>query len=195
MKTIRNINLILLLAMVLFSACNTAEPEIEAKQLDAYKAELAEFVTAEKAKVQACVIGFNIGDFRTETNFESFKAAYLSALLNAETVINKANVTIAEIVAANNSLSVPGKNFTSNLWTADRRPLNDAIVGAEALFLATPEGTAVGMAPAADKAKFLAAINAAKAVRNTAVSIERQLDEAMQVLSVERAAFANSIIN
>lgn len=194
MKTIKNINLILLLAMVLFSACNTAEPEIEPKQLDAYKAELAEFVTAEKAKVQACVIGFNKGDFRTETNFESFKAAYLSALLNAETVINKANVTIAEIVAANNSLSVPGKNFTSNLWTADRRPLNDAIVGAEALFLATPEGTALGMAPAADKAKFLAALNVAKAVRNTAVSIERQLDEAMQALSVERAAFANSII-
>lgn len=193
MKTFNKINFILILVLALFASCESTESTIELKTLEEYKTELNDFVVREKATVANCVVGYNKGDFRSSINYDAFKDAYSTALSNAETVLKKTDLSIADIVGANKMLGASGKDFTSSLWISDRRPLNDAIVEAEALYNNTEEGSNAGQAPAAAKAAFLTAINAAKTVRGATATIERQVEAAVKKLADDRALFVNSI--
>ena len=193
----RLIFLQLLAGVVLgFSACSNDgdESEVFPKTAEQYKSELKQFVTSEKTLVEKCVVGYNKGDFKSLTNYDTYKAAYLTVLIAADATLAIENITIPEIVIVNKSLSSPGKAFTSNLWISDRRPLNDAIVAAEELNTATPEGTAKGQAPASAKTAFTDAITVAKAIRGSGTTIERQVAEAVTKLGEARQTFSNAIV-
>lgn len=178
-----------------FTACSTdEETEIVPKTLEEYKTEMSQFVNSEKTKVENCVVGYNKGDFKSTTNFDAYCANYLTVLASAEAVLAKPDVTIADIVNANKTLAVPGKNFTSNLWISDRRPLNDLIISAEALNAATTVGTEAGQVPETAKNDFTTAITAAKAVRGASTTIERQVLEAIEKLESAENTFKSAII-
>lgn len=179
-----------------FYGCTADEGETEiiSKTPDQYKLELSQFVASEKAIVEKCVVGYNKGDFKSSTIFEATRSAYLVVLVAAETALEKPDLTIADIVAVNKTLAIPGKAFVSNLWISDRRPLNDAIVAAEELNTNTPEGTAKGQAPAAAKTAFTDAITLAKTVRGSSITIDRQVTEAVEKLAVAKQIFQNAIV-
>ncbi len=179
-----------------FSGCTGDEGETEVipKTLEEYKQELTRFVEAEKAIVEKCVVGYNKGDYKSAATYEETLSAYHGVLLAAEESLKKADLTIAEVVNINKTLASPGKAFVSNLWISDRRPLHEAIVSAEELNTNTAEGTAKGQAPPAAKTAFTDAITAAKAVRGSSYTIDRQVTEAVDKLSAARQAFLNAVV-
>lgn len=190
-----NLPVLLLGFLFAFTSCATEEETvIIPKTLEQYKQEMTQFVASEKAKVQNCVIGYNKGDFKSTTNFDVYPADYLVVLVAAEAVLAKPDVTIAQIVAANKTLAVTGKNFTGSLWISDRRPLNDAIVAAEILNTATLAGTEIGQVSAEAKTAFATAITAAKAVRGASTSIDRQIADAVSKLEGAKVVFQNAIV-
>ena len=196
-KTTRLVSMMTMAGVAfIVSGCSgeSDETEMTPKTIDQYKSELIQFVKSEKTIVDACVVGYNKGDFKSLTTYDTFKADYLAVLVAAETALARDNLTIPDIVAINKSLSGPGKAFTSNLWISDRRPLNDAIVAAEELNTATPEGTAKGEAPPAAKTAFTAAITAAKTVRGAGTTIDRQVTEAVTKLNEAKQVFLNAIV-
>lgn len=188
MKGIKKIFMLFSLLGIIIgnNSCSTDEETvIVPKTLEQYKQEFSQFVSMEKEKVQNCKMGYNKGDFKyssDSTNFNTLRVNYLDVLLAAEAVLAKPDLTIADIVNANKTLADPGKQFNSNLWISDRRPLNDAIVVAQELLTATPEGTEPGQAPAEARTAFSDAITAAKQVRDSSYTIERQVQEAIQKL-------------
>jgi hypothetical protein len=178
-----------------FSGCtDDGETEIVPKAIEQYKLEMIQFVTSEKTIVENCVVGYNKGDFKSSVNFDAFRESYLTVLIEAVQVLSRNDITIADIVSVNKTLAAPGKAFTSNLWTSDRRPLNDAIVVAEELNTATPEGIEKGQAPSDAKTAFAGAITAAKAVRGASSTIDRQVTETVEKLEEARQAFLKAII-
>ncbi len=182
---------------VMNSCSNEDKNEIVPKTLEQYKQDLGQFVLAEKTKVQNCVMGYNKGDFKyssDSTNFNALKDNYLNTLLAAEAVLAKTDLTIADIVNANETLADPGKQFNSNLWISDRRPLNDAIVAAQKLLAATSIGTETGQVSSEAATAFSDAITAAKRVRDSSYTIERQVQEAIQKLEEAKNNFLASII-
>ena len=193
----RNLLLLVISGIAIgFYGCTADEGETEiiSKTLDQYKQELSQFVASEKDLVEKCVVGYNKNDFKSSAIFDVTKSAYLTVLTTAETTLKKTDLTIADIVAINKTLTIPGKAFVSNLWISDRRPLNDAIVAAEELNTNTPEGTAKGQVPAAVKTTFTDAINLAKTVRGAASTIERQVTEAVEKLAAAKQIFQNAIV-
>ncbi len=195
MKLIKN-NLIPLFVFLIgfgIVACSTDE-DIVPKTLEEYKNEFSAIVTAEKAKVESCVVGYNKGDFRSELLFPEYRFNYMSALVSAEKVLAKPDVTIAEIFAANKSITSSGKAFNDNLFISDRRPIHELIVVCDTLRVRTPEGTAVGQAPAAARSAFSTAITKAKTVRSASTTIERQVTAAVEELNQELTIFQKAII-
>lgn len=178
------------------SSCRAIDEETEIipKTLEQYKLEMSAFVASEKSLVENCVIGYNKGDFKSSTNFDTYPADYLTVLVAAEAVLAKADLTIADIVNANKTLAVPGKNFTGSLWISDRRPLHEAIVAAETLNTATEVGTEPGQVAEAAKTAFTAAITAAKAVRGSSATIERQVADAVVKLEEAKQIFNAAVI-
>jgi hypothetical protein len=188
---------VILLAGAGFSSCTKDEPTvIVSKTAEDYKLQMSQFVASEKAIIDACVIGYNKGDFKvaSTSNFVPYKTAYQTVLTAAETVLNKQGVTIAEIVASNKTLATAGKNFNGTLFISDRRPLVDPIIAAEALNTATVVGTAVGQVAQEVKTTFTAAVSAAKATRDASTTIERQVEEAVVKLDDAKKAFEAAII-
>ncbi len=181
--------------MALLCSCSVEEETvIVPKTLDQYKQEMLNFVNSQLNIVNSCVLGFNKGDFRSTTNFVPFTSAYKARLTTALANLQKPDLTIAQVVQINTSLSVDGKSFQSNLYISDRRPLNDVIVECETLDIATPVGTAVGQAPAAAKTAFATAIAAAKVVRNATTTIERQVAEEVAKMNAAKLVFQNAIV-
>lgn len=191
-------NLFILAAVVLtgFSSCRAIDEEtvIVPKTLEQYKQEMSAFVASEKNLVQNIVIGYNKGDFKSSTNFDTYPAAYLTVLNAAEAVLARPDVTIADIVNANKTLAVPGRNFTGSLWISDRRPLHEAIVAAEALNTATVVGIEPGQVSQEAKTAFAAAITAAKSVRGASATIERQVADAVVKLEEAKQVFNAAIV-
>lgn len=178
-----------------FVGCATDEETvIIPKNLEQYKQEMTQFVVSEKAKVENIEIGYNKGNFKSTTNFDVYPADYLAVLVAAEAVLAKPDVTIADIISANKTLAPAGKNFTGSIWISDRRPLNDAIVSAEILNTATLEGTEIGQASTEAKTTFTEAITAAKAVRGSSATIDRQVAEAVTKLEEAKTVFQNAIV-
>lgn len=196
MKTSKIFSLVLIFSLTfsLWSCAGEEETVIIPKTLEHYKQEMLDFVNSQIVIVDNTVVGYNKGDFRSATNYEPYTTAYKARLSNALANLQKDGLTIAQVVQINTSLSVDGKNFQSNLYISDRRPLNDVIVECEALDVATAEGTAAGQAPAAAKTAFLNAITAAKVVRNATTTIDRQVTDEVTKLNAAKLAFQNAIV-
>lgn len=193
MKLIKSI--ICLVALSTLMACTTDEETVVIpKTLEQYKQEMQAFVTSQLNIVTGCVVGYNKGDFRSSTNYDAYTQAYKDILTAAQTVLAKPDLSISDIVKLNTSLSVDGKNFQSNLYISDRRPLNDVVVVCEALNTATLEGTAKGEVSADAKLTFTTAIAASKIVRNASSTVERQVAEEVVKLNAAKKAFEDAII-
>lgn len=203
-KSFLNISFLFLAFVLAFSSCTKEEETvIIPKTLDTYKLEFGQFVASEKAIVSACVIGYNKGNFKvaSTSNFTKYTGAYMTQLNAAEVVVNKTDVTIADIVAANkalntttNSVVTPGKTFYLNVFISDRRPLVDPIIAAETLNAATLVGTASGQVTQAAKTTYTAAITVAKTTRDLATTIDRQVTEGVTILAAATTAFKAAII-
>ncbi len=176
------------------SCAKEEETIIIPKTLEQYKQELLSFVNSQTEIVNNCVVGYNKGDFRSSTNYDAYTTAYKAKLAAALVVLQKTDLTIAQVVQVNTSLAADGKNFQTNLYISDRRPLNDLIVECEALNTATLEGTGTGQVPTAAKTEFTAAIAAAKIVRNATTTIERQVADEVTKLTAAKQSFQNAII-
>lgn len=202
MKKIEIKSIIVLAVLLLsigFSSCTTEEdPLYTQKTLEEYRTEALTFINGEIVTATAVELGYNKGDFKaTSTNtplFVPYKTNYLAALNSAKASIEKADATIPQIVMAQSGVTATGKLFNGTRWNSDRRALNDLIVSLTALNTATVAGTAVGNAPQAAKDALTAAITAAKSVRDTTVSIQRLVDEAVVTLTAAKTSFEAAII-
>ncbi len=115
MKILENMISLRLLALLLaagigFYSC-TEEKVVVPKTLEQYKAELSELVTSEKAIVENCVVGYNKGDFRDALLYPEAIANYMAVILEAEAVLAKPDLSIADIMDANYNLSWTRQNF------------------------------------------------------------------------------------
>jgi hypothetical protein len=200
MKTINKFGYLIILihiTVIGFVSCSKdRETEVIPKTLEEYKQQMSQFITSEKSITEACKIGYNKGDFKvgSTSNFTPYKTAYLSALTIADTLVNRAGVTIAEIMASNKLLTTPGKNFNGSRFISDRRPLVDPIIAAEALNTATTVGTATGQVPQDAKTAYTTAITTAKATRDATTTIDRQVTDGVKLLDQATTTFKAAII-
>jgi len=195
LKNKLNFPLFLLGVIISISSCTTDEETVIVPQdVATYQLQMQQFVDSQLVFVNNCVVGYNKNDFKTTTNYTSYKTAYLTALTAAQTVLKKADLTIPEIVTVNKTLGTPGKNFTGSLWISDRRALNDSIVSAETFAATIIVGTAVGQVAEASKTEFTAAITAAKATRGASAAIDRQVLEAIAKLEDAEKVFKGAIV-
>lgn len=184
----------LIVGLVLSISSCSKDEEIVPKTIEEYKTELSAIVTSEKAKVENCVVGYDKGNFKTELNYLDYKYNYMVALVSAEAVLVKSDLTIADLFAANKELTAPGKAFNDNLFISDRRPIHELILFCDTLRVHTPEGTLKGQAPADARNTFMAAVTKAKSVRSSTYTIERQVLEAVEVLKKALEIFQAAII-
>lgn len=202
MKLINKQSFVILMTLILglsFTACSTDEETvIVPKTFEQYKTELQIFVTNEKELVNAVVIGYNKGNFKTTTSispfYDSYKAAFLSDLNAAQVVLNKTDLTISDIVKAQGKLTENGKLFHDALWISDRRALNDLIVEVSALNTNTQVGTTTGTVSQEAKVAITDAVTAAKSVRDAGASIQRVVDDAVTKLDASKKTFMAAII-
>jgi hypothetical protein len=188
---------ILIIFAVILSSCNKENEEVVIpRTIEDYKLVLSQFVTSEKALLDTCVIGYNKYNFKVAStaNFTPYKTAYKTVLDTAYARLNRAGITIADIVALDKTLSIPGKAFWGSLFTSDRRPLNDSIVKEEAFNAATIVGTGAGQVLQDAKTVYTAAITAAKATRDATVTIDRQVAAAIVKLEDAEKVFVAAII-
>lgn len=196
MKTRRFILYFLLpTVIVLTGACSTNdETIIVPKTLEQYKQELQTFITSQINFIDNCVVGYNKGDFRSSTNYESYSATYKAKLVAVTTILGKPDLAIADIVSAYKSFANEGKLYQAEIFISDRRPLQELIVACEALNTATPDGLAPGNVNPADRVLFVDAITAAKAKRSASALVQRQVEEEVVKLNIAKTAFENAII-
>lgn len=187
-----------LVAFTLFlSSCNKENEEtVVPKTIADYIKTMGSFIASEKALIDTCAIGYNKYNFKVSgtANFVPYKTAYLLVLDTAKARINRAGITIADIVALDKTLSIPGKAFWGSLFQSDRRPLNDSIVKAETLSAATIVGTGAGQILQDPKTVFTAAVTKAKATRDATVTIDRQVAGAILLLFDAGNVFKAAII-
>lgn len=187
---------LLMLVSIGFGAC-TMEDELTVvplKTLTEYKTQMIAYLAKEKMMVDTARVGFNVNNLKTTTDSTTVKAPYLAAIIAAQEVVNKADVTIAQIAAADKTLATPGKAFWAAIWIADRRQLNDSIVAAAALNTATAQGNLGGQVLADAKAAFTSAIAKATSTRGTSALSALQIKMAVETLSAAKKAFVAAII-
>jgi hypothetical protein len=190
---------ILVVSVVFITSCvkdKDAEDPVIPKTMEEYKSGLLAFVSSEKALLDTCIIGYNKYDFKVAStaSFTPYKTAYKLVLDTAYARLNRSGITIADIVAIDKTLSIPGKAFWGALFLSDRRPLNDSIVSSEALNAATIVGTGPGQVLQDPKTTFTAAITTAKSTRDATVTIERQIPPAITKLEDAENVFRAAII-
>lgn len=175
-----------------FYACSS-DDEINPKTVEDYKTELSQIISSEKNVVKNCKLGYDKGNFRNELLFAETTYNYMLALNNAELVLAKPDLTIANILGANKSITGPGKAFNDNLFISDRRPLHEVIVFSDTLRVRTAVGTLTGQVSTEAKNAFSIAISKAKTVRSASSTIERQVTEAVEKLKLELEIFQKTI--
>lgn len=183
-----------LFSLGIMSCEKDAEDEVIPKTLEEYKEELSEIVSSQILIVQNCKVGYDKGDYRDELTFEENTTNYLNLLLEAEEVLNMADVTIADIIQANVSVSAAGKAFNDNLFISDRRPIHELIVYCDTLRVHTEVGTEPGQVAEEPRIVFGEAISKAKTVRSASTTIERQVTAAVEELNGELEVFEDAII-
>lgn len=188
------ITLILAMGMSWVACDADMEDAVAPKTLEAYKAEFTELVSSEKTKVENTIVGYNKGDFKGSEFFNEYSYDYMVELIAGENVLANPELTIADIWDANYKLSAPGKLFNDNIFISDRRELNDLIGVCDTLYVHTPAGTEPGMAPDEDRVAFKTDINEAKSVRDRMTSIDRQITEEVDSLTISLAIFEEAII-
>lgn len=185
----------MLIVLVGAFACSADdETVINPKTLEQYKQEHLEFVTSQLDLVNNCVLGYNKGDFRLVSSYDSYTSNYRSVLEAALVVLNDPEVTITDIALMNKTLATPGKAFINALYISDRRPIHELVLTCEALHAATEEGSAVGQASPEAKAVFATAIDDAKTARDAITTVERQVTEAVDELNQAKTAFEAAIV-
>jgi hypothetical protein len=193
MKYIEKIFLLIVLLGFGLSSCTVDEPIIVTpKTIDQYIDQFGKFVKAEKNFVDSCKVSYKKGDFAvlSTSSFASYKAAYLAALKADSTIIFTPGVTIAQIVAGNFSLAIPGKAFRAKTNIADLRELNDSIVSATN-FNNTVLITSVLQY---DRTQYLNAIAIAIATRDALTTIDRQVQTALASLKTAKGTFKAAIL-
>ena len=205
----------LALVGVVLCSCTANEPTVETpKTYDQYLQQAIQYYNAERHTVDSCKVGYNKGDFAqlSVSSFAKYKLLYLTLLSRDSAVIFNKNATIEQLIAANSNLNgskdslrmvgvtipVPllsaGKNFWSKINVSDRRPLNDLIVSATSLNTAVLIGTGAGTMLQSDKNAFTNSITAATAARDAAVTIDRQVQTAINLLNTAITTFQAAII-
>jgi hypothetical protein len=179
------------------SSCNKENIEtVVPKTTEEYNHTLSQFVASEKALLDTCVIGYNKYNFKVAgtANFVPYKTAYRVVLDTAQARLSRPATTIADIIALDKTLSIPGKNFWGSLFLSDRRPLNDSIVKEEAFNASIIVGTGAGQILQDPKTIYTAAITAAKSTRDATVTIDRQVQDAIVKLEDAEKVFIAAII-
>ncbi len=197
MKYIEKIFLLIVLMGFGLSSCTVDEPiVVTPKTLDQYIDQFGKFVKAEKLFVDSCKVSYKKGDFAVAStaSFAAYKASYVAALKADSTIIFTPGVTIAQIVAGNSSLAVPGKTFRAKLNIADLRELNDSIVSATNYNNTIIVGSAAGNVLQYDKTQFSNAIALAIGTRDLITTIDRQVLAALDALKTAKAAFKAAIM-
>ncbi len=200
MKYIEKISLLILLSVFVgigFSSCTVEEPIIVTpKTLDEYVTQYGTFIKTELRFVDTCKVSYKKNDFAvlSTTSYSSYRANYLAALKADSAVIFSPTVTIAQIVAANATLAIPGKAFRAKINITDLRELNDSIVVATTLVNKTVSGTAPGNVLQVDKTTFSNAIGAAIITRDALTTIDRQVKTALELLKAAKATFVASLL-
>jgi len=197
MKYIEKIFLLIVLMGFGLSSCTVDEPiVVTPKTLDQYIDQFGKFVKAEKLFVDSCKISYKKGDYAvaSTSSFNTYKANYLAALKADSTIIFTPGVTIAQIVAGDFSLAVPGKAFRAKLNIADLRELNDSIVSATNFNNTVLVGNAAGNVLQYDKTQFSNAIALAIGTRDLLTSIDRQVQAALASIKSAKATFIAAII-
>jgi hypothetical protein len=191
-----NVLLLLTFLVVLFSACTMDDPMtvIPAKSQADYVTQMTEFMAKEKLAVDSTKVGYNKLNFKTKTDSTNVKATYLAVLVAAQAIVTKADVKISEIVAADKSLSIPGKAFWAALFISDRRALNDSIIAATALNTATLQGNLAGQVLLDAKTAFSAVITAASSTRSATASVDLQIQTAIKNVTAAKKTFQLAII-
>lgn len=189
-----------LIGVILFAlgfglfSCDSSD-ELVPKTLEQYKSELSEIVSSEKVVVSNCVMGYDKGNFKIDTLlYLESTTDYKNALNSADSILALNELTIAGVMDANYLISKPGNTFHANIWISDRRPLQEAIVYCDTLWVHTPEGTDPGMAPKEALDRFGDAISIAKSIRGSSTTIERQVTAATEELNLELKVFEEAII-
>ncbi|MEI8086177.1 MAG: hypothetical protein WCG93_08180 [Paludibacter sp.] len=200
-KTAYSLTQFILLGVIIgLSACNTVDEVtvIVPKTLAEYKTQMTEFVASERASVDSCKPSYNKGCYspipNATTPFPGTLGAYLAALKTDSAIINKPDVTIEELVAANQAMSLAGKTFWLGCFISDRRSLNDSIVAADALNAKTLAGGGLGTVLTDVKTTFTAAVAAAKVVREKTTALDRQVTDANVNLNLAKKVFIAAII-
>jgi hypothetical protein len=123
------------------------------------------YVAEQKAKVEASVAGYNMGEYVTLT-----RTNYLTVVLAANDSVNKSGISHTGISKAITNMIAPKAAFVP--FVADHRPLNDTIIIAETLNPTFVVGTAKGQVVTAAKTAFTNAITAAKTARENVTLTE-----------------------
>jgi len=182
---------------ICINSCTVDEPtSVTPKSNDQFVLQFSQFVSSEMTKVYSCKVGYDKGDFTpvSTSSFATLTNTYLASLKADSAVIAKPNVTINEIVAANNKLVVPGKAFWGKINISDRRPLNDSIVAATTLNSSTLVGASVGNVGQDAKTVFTTAIATATTSRDALTTIDRQVKTSIDLLTAAKTVFKSAII-
>jgi hypothetical protein len=193
--------LLLVLALLFNSCAKDGMIEVAPKTLPEYIAQMGPFVNSELPIVRNSVVGYDKNNYSvslnavTATALTTVKAAYLVALKADSALIVSPTVTITQLVMGNLTLGAPGKVFWTGINFCDKRPLNDAIVAANALNASTLAGTTTGTVLAAAKTTYTTAIAAAVTTRDAVTTtIDRQVTTSIATLSEATNAFKTAII-
>lgn len=188
-------NLIIIVGLG-FSACTEDNSAVVPKAVEEYLQELSVIVSAEKAEVEGCVVGYNKGDFKVyeESDYDTITNRYMDSLLVAEEIMAIPNVTIEELAYANYAITAAGKAFNDSRFISDRRPLQEIIVECDTLRSNTPVGTETGYAPPEADSAFGAAISQARSWRDLSTTIDRQVAEETDSLNQALVVYENAII-
>ncbi|MFZ4455935.1 MAG: hypothetical protein ACOYOT_06915 [Bacteroidales bacterium] len=186
----------LMLMSIAFGACTIDDPltVVEPKTLEEYKVQMTDYLAKEKIMIDTARVGYNVNNYKSATDSTNVKAPYLAAVLAAQVVVASADVTITQIVKANNTLATPGKTFRAALWIADRRQLNDSIIAANALNTTVAQGNLGGQVLPDAKATFTAAIAKATSTRGATALSALQIKMAVQTLTAAKKTFLAAVI-
>ncbi len=188
---------IAIIMVIGFNSCDPDEVSVVVpKNLEAYKSDLQKLIDIEIVRVQNCVVGYNINDFRpaSSANFNKYTADFLKVLLIADSILKKPDVKIEEIALANQTLSAPGKLFKNSLWTADRRALNDSIVSYALFNSSITVGSVSGNVLQDVKSDSDLALGFAATIRDQTTSVDRQITVAIDTLIVAKEKLLKAII-
>ena len=198
----KNFRLFLLLVFTvgLNSCAKEGIIEVTPKTLPEYIAQMGPFVKSELPIVRSCVVGYDKNNYSVSLNaiaataLTAVKAAYIAVLKADSALIVSPGLTVPQLVAGNLTLGAPGKVFWTGINLCDKRPLNDAVVAANALNTATLAGTTPATVPVAAKTAFTTAIAAATTTRDAVTTtIDRQVSDAISKLADATTAFKAAI--